>query len=37
MDYIKGINTYINDTSNKIQVTIPEIVRINNIKHLSKI
>ncbi|CAD8212726.1 unnamed protein product [Paramecium octaurelia] len=36
MDYIKGIKTYIDDSANKIQDKVAEIVRIDDIKDLNK-
>ncbi|CAK64646.1 unnamed protein product (macronuclear) [Paramecium tetraurelia] len=36
MDYIKGIKTYIDDSANKIQDRVAEIVRIDDIKDLNK-
>ncbi|CAD8122861.1 unnamed protein product [Paramecium sonneborni] len=36
MDYIKGIKTYIDDSANKIQEKVAEIVRVEDIKDLNK-
>ena len=36
MDYIKGIKTYIDDSANKIQERVAEIVRVDDIKDLNK-